>query len=153
MKNYDVILVFAFGDSLETNQKLIEEVGKFRLSAPIFSQKSLDQALHDAYPERTIIIAEQADDRISTYEIAEQFATLAVKKKWMTACIIAAEQQIWRCQRDIQKNRMFYCAARRIKTGYSPHDPQLWVRNCYIWWLREMIIRMLPFNLYKAITG
>ena len=152
-----VIFLFAFGDSKESNDKLVEELKMFSPQVPIFSQESVALTLRKKYPNRTIFIANQERQHISSCALIDQFLQYASEQDWDKVIIIAAKQHIWRCRRDLAQTGFAASSSIKdnmhpVKTGYQAHDPQSFVRNHFRWWLREIIIRLLPYKIYKLVT-
>jgi len=156
---FDVVVVFAYGESERLNRPLVdaligsdELLGLISTSPIVFTQKTIYNFLRGWKTDfREIHIAKQASQHISSYAIVSQFTELAKQKNWQRVRIIAAKQHFWRCQRDLKKSG-FVVVGSRIIVGYNPSDSQFWVRNAFVWWIWEALLRLLPFALYKKIS-
>ena len=153
-QNYDVVIIFAYGEGQRMNKQLIGEMAKLDpFPKQMFMQETIGDLIWKDGPfdERTDFIASQKSDHISSLAIVAQFAAIAARRGWKKVFVIAARQHYWRCERDLKKVG-FKVSGIRGEVGYDKTDSQFWVRNPFVWWVRETMLRLLPFALYKKIS-
>ena len=162
----DVIVAFGFTKEGEGNRHLASYAAYLskQFSVPIFTQKDVARcfANSDYHLERTgqsVLVAEEWDTYLSTLGIATALKREAGSRNWRRVAVVAAPCHEWRCIRDLRK-----MGFKVIKTDdylrraywfhfwYNRKDPQLWVHGPLIWWLREIPLRLLPWNLYSRLT-
>ena len=150
-KEFDAIIVFAFGDSYITNCRLIKVLVRYiNEGDEVLTQKSLYQELLMSYQDRCYELP-QSTEEISTYGLVKEFKKVAKEKNWKNVMIFAAKQHVKRCRRDLKKEG-FGVLAVGVTVDYNSDDKLWHVRNWLFWWIRERILRMLPFWLYKRVT-
>ena len=119
---------------------------------PIFTQHDLGSIL-ELKSGNTLIIACQSNDHVSTLALVEQFAQAAKINKWEVVKLVAARQHIWRCARDLKKVLPEICLDKiPVEVAYCS-DVQEWAASPLKWWVRETIIRLLPWGLYRRVCG
>jgi hypothetical protein len=73
--------------------------------------------------------------------------------------IIAAKPHLWRCIRDIRRIIIEEQARLKIRvctanySWFCPQSAQMWTRSKINWYIREWILRIMPFSVYRKITG
>lgn len=159
MNKPDVILAFGFSREGEANQHIAisAKVCLRKYEIPIFTQNDVAQHLSDVRP---IIVVEEGKRYLSTLGIVLAFITLAQKRGWKRVFVVAAPPHIWRCVRDLQKmgfevfdDRFYFQTAYQKSFWYNRKDSQPWVRGPLRWWLREIILRVLPWKVYFKYTA
>jgi len=146
------ILALAFGVGQQINYPLkrkVEELANLK-GYSVYTQQDLGTML-ELKPEVFLLIAQQSDEHISSLNVIKQFAEMAKLNGWTSVKLVAAEQHIWRCVRDVKEILpSVYVQEIAVKTAYQP-DIQPWVTSPLRWWIRELIIRLLPWSLYKRL--
>ena len=146
-----VVLAMAFGAGKYNNQPIKSKVegmvnGK---GYDIFTQLDLGVLL-DLKAGR-LFLANQYGDHISTLALIKQFVFMARVYGWEDVKLIAAKQHIWRVARDLRRLAPDTCIQLYpVAVEYGP-DIQLRVRSPFLWWVREMAIRLIPWPLYEKI--
>lgn len=149
-----VILALAFGVGQAINYPLKREVEQLAniKNLPVYTQQDLGVILK-LNSGIVLFMACQAGDYLSSLAIIEQFAQAAKVNGWKTVKLVAASQHIWRCVRDLKEVLPeVYVDKIPVETAYLP-DIQPWVTSPLRWWMRELIIRLLPWRLYKKMCG
>lgn len=149
-----VILAMAFGVGQQINYPLKREVEQLAnlKGYPVYTQHDLAVSLK-LNSGIVLFMACQAGDYLSSLAIIEQFAQAAKVHGWKAVKLVAASQHLWRCARDLEKILPeVYVDKISVETAYLP-DIQPWVTSPLRWWMRELIIRMLPWRLYKRLCG
>jgi hypothetical protein len=128
---------------------------------PIFTQKDVAVHLRDKDDNVNVFVADQENEHISTLALVKIFEREAKFYKWKNILLVAAPPHIWRCRRDLEKfgfevgtflKDILEGFSRKPK-WYNKSDPQFWVRNPIIWWSREIILRLMPFWLYRKLAA
>ena len=158
----DVIVAFGFSKRGAANRAIARAaiVSTAFYGIPVFTQDDVSHKMEPVVAQ--VQSANEERGYLSTLGICKQFKYFA-DRNWNHAKIrvIAAPMHQWRCERDLKmlgfeifepptKSRV---AEPRIGRWYNPSDPQIWVRNGWIWWARELILRALPCFIYKRIAG
>ena len=152
MAGKTVILALAYGKGKQINQPLKEAVEKLVSleKCSVYTQQDLRLILR-LEPGTSVVVANQLDKHISSLAIIEQFAQMARMNSWKNVILVAAKQHSWRCARDLKKILPTVCIKElSVETPYRP-DNQSWVTSPIRWWSRELIIRLLPWVLYKKL--
>lgn len=147
-----VILAMAFGVGQQINYPLKREVEQLAnlKGYPVYTQHDLGVIL-DLRPGVTLMMAHQPGEHISSLAIIEQFAQAAKVNGWKAVKLVAARQHLWRCARDLREALPeVYVDKIPVETAYLP-DIQPWVTSPLRWWMRELIIRLLPWPLYRRL--
>ena len=146
-----VVLAMAFGTGEHSNQPIkskVEEMVNGK-GYDIFTQLDLGVLL-DLKAGR-LFLANQYGDHISTLALIKQFVFMARVYGWQSVRLIAAKQHIWRVARDLRRLAPDMCIQLYpVAVEYGP-DIQLRVRSPFLWWAREMTIRLIPWPVYKKI--
>ncbi len=154
MKKPDVIVVFAFTKDGKANSH-IALTGKNRATqynVPIFTQKDVGRYLHDSKCD--VFSVDEEEKYLSTLGIVKALKESAEKHGWKKVGLVAAPCHEWRCSRDLRKMGFivytddYLRSAYRSKFWFNPNDPQIWVHNPLIWWMREIVLRLIPWNIY-----
>ena len=149
-----VILALAFGVGQQINHPLkmkVEQLANIK-NLPVYTQQDLAVSLK-LNSGIVLFIACQAGDYLSSLAIIEQFAQAAKVRGWKAVKLVAASQHLWRCARDLKKVLPeIYIDKIPVEVDYLP-DIQPWVTSPLRWWMRELIIRLLPWRLYKKMCG
>lgn len=86
---------------------------------------------------------------LDTYEVAFQAACFMSERGLKTALVVAHPAHFWRCQKVLEKLGIGVFERSRIHwIHYNPKSAQLWTRNKFFWWLRE--IPTIGFYWYKG---
>jgi hypothetical protein len=156
----DVIVAFGFGKEEKTNFHIGEHARYLALKygVPLFTQQDVAKSLKEVYPPK-VIIAEENGQYLSTLGIVRAVKTMSSIYGWKHVAVVAAPCHERRCIRDLRK--MGFSIVRddgylRNAYGwpfwYNKDDPQVWVHNPLIWWIREIVLRMMPWGLYSKIA-
>ncbi len=158
-----VVVAFAFSKTGQSNLTIAKRATALAKAwkAPIFTQN--DVALHiDPKAEGVVLFtAKQTAGYLSTFGIVRDLKGLSKIAGWTRAIVVAAPSHDGRCIRDLEmmgfdviQDRDFHLRRHTLKGHwYNPRDPQLWVRNPLIWWMREAILRLMPWGIYRRIAG
>lgn len=152
--NKAVILALAFGQGWTINLPLKWQVEKMvaqTQGSEIYTQHDLGVILN--MPVQILGIAQQRGKYMSTLAVIEQFAQMAKMLGYSHVKLIAAKQHMWRCYRDLKKVLPTVAIERvPVEVPYTP-DTQTWVSSPLRWWFREIILRLLPWKIYKLLCG
>ena len=146
-----VVLAVAFGAGKSINQPIKKEVEKMvsLKGYDVFTQLDLAEILE--LKAGHLFLANQYGDHISTLALIKQFVFMAKVYDWKSVRLVAARQHIWRCARDLRHLAPeMHVQLYPVTVEYGP-DTQLWVRSSIGWWAREIVIRLLPWPIYKKI--
>lgn len=166
-----VILAFSFGSPcwLKSNQVIAKKtviLAKI-LNADIFTMKDIlinKEFAHYHHVEYAENIINNGVNKkyLSTLGLIRCFARYAKGKVWEKVWVIAAPQHIGRCLRDLEKTLKKENLRIEILIGNdADYDEEFWyfkdstqrcTRSPFIWWLREIPLRLLPWWLYKKIA-
>jgi hypothetical protein len=163
MPNFGIV-AFAFGvpSTIFSNEEIaaMADVKSTEFgNAPIFSQKDV-QFSDDLYVER--ITSEDPDNPPPTLRIARDAIQWAKKRGINTIIVVAANPHLWRALRDTkravcEKNlriSVYPCRWRRSNSFWFCHEStQKRTRTWWNWWSREIIVRLMPFWLYKRVAS
>lgn len=161
----DVLITFAFTIDGLANYTLAEESIKFARfnNLPVFTQKDISKKIEcnsvkilNNYNQ--ILYIKESDSYLSTLGLILSFKKVANGMNWKNVIVAAAPVHCWRCVRDLRKAgfNVLGClnvGARTNRYWFNSDDPQIWVRNSLFWYIREFILRVLPWNMYTKIAG
>lgn len=157
-----------FGPTIAPNRVIAERAlelseGKYKIFAQI------DVALVDI---NTVIVTNGKNvfDYISTLQIAEYVFRYCVTNHLISeetldpkclpiAHLVVAPPHEARAIRDFQKTGFAVEIDSELAKKYPPdfwfdkNSTQRWTRHPLLWWSREIILRVLPWVLYKKIAG
>ena len=160
MEKPDAIVAFGFTKEGEANEHIAIEAKGYshRWGVPIFTQNDVARYLSDV--KQPVLIAEENERYLSTLGIVLAFKKVAQQHRWKRVFVIAVPPHVWRCSRDLRKmgfdvldDRSYFKDAYRSSFWYNRKDPQLWVRGRIRWWSREIVLRLLPWNIYSKLTA
>ncbi len=100
----------------------------------------------------------------STLQMAQDAVLWAKDNNYDELIVVAARLHIWRCIRDLKKSsleaglslKITACPIVKqypIRWWLSEDSKQKRTRSLSNWMIREMVLRVLPFSIYKKITG
>lgn len=157
------IIAFAFGQpwGIPANYEIAQVTKGLSemYSAPIYTQKDI---LFNILPEDVEYIKED-DNPPPTLRIARGAVQWAKRRGITILLIVAAEPHRWRAIRDVRAA----ISERGLGITYFSHRgwreemKDLWfssissqkrTRSWWNWWSREIIVRLMPFWLYKIIA-
>ena len=147
---YDVVVAFAGGlpPELETNVKIAERASwlGYALNLPVFGEGALPKC------HANIQLAPK-EKSPTTIKFVERFAEEAKKRGWKSTLVVATPYYDARAARDL---RMFGFEAKVDKhlrhallRPYNKHSQQWRNRHAIIFWPREVLLRLLPWRIYK----
>jgi len=96
--------------------------------------------------------------------LARGVVQLSVQNGYNEIWIVAAKPHLWRCIRDLNEAIREYNTNIKIKIceeiyKYSANEwfckdsKQTRTRSQFNWWIREVIIKLIPFSIYKKIAN
>lgn len=153
------IVAFAFGRpcSLCSN-KIISRIASQKareLSSSVYTQ--LDIVVESGIPVE--YTEEEKDFPPPTLRIARGATQWAKKEKIDRLLIVAAKPHLWRCVRDLEyalreKGLKIDVATCKEIEQYSsewfcPDSDQEHTRSKWTWFFREVILKFMPFSVYK----
>lgn len=160
----DVVLVFAFGsEGSGPNVRLLHKAEVFgRTGVPVFTQRDLPVAWGTVFFAEDVLRTKEnwkEGQSISTLDVVRAFEYVAWGKGWRKILVLAAPQHIKRCLRDARK-RLLHPEISRIEpyrwtlhwTWYNVESYPWYTRGRVMWWMREGIVRSLPWGLYVDLT-
>lgn len=157
----DVIVAFGFSKKGMSNFRIAHHAQDLsdKYNVPIFTQSDVSDELYIDSSKPLAYDAEETDGYLSTLGIVRSLKRKASDKKWKRVMVVAAPCHEWRCVRDLRKtgfeileDESDYKRKYRRFHWFHEKDPQVWVRNPVIWWLREIPLRVLPWSLYSRLT-
>lgn len=154
MVNPDVVVLFPFGE----NDDLLEYAA-VKFSDPhitsIFTTSNFATFFRPITAPSSLFIAEEKEGKyLSTLGFAFQFAELREKKGWKNIVVVAAPPHLKRALRDIRKAVGKNQSLSII--GVKPAVKCSWFKSrskALKWWLREIILRIMPFRLYQKVAA
>ena len=155
------IVAFAFGRDYNLNSNL--------QIAQIASDTALEQNI-PVYTQPDVLLREgveaeyiscQADEKQpSTLEMARQAIFWAKNQKINNLLVVAAKPHMKRCVRDLTHSAKKIGIKIKIEQPKIPplqwfytESKQKHTRSFWQWWSREIILRLLPFHIYKYIIN
>ncbi len=163
----DVIVAFAFGkfddnDKPTCPNRIIADFAEYLAAknmVPIVTQTDVPiihsvMGIYFVDLGRLLTIGAK-EIYLSTLSIAEKTKELAKEKGWKTVSVVAAAPHKWRCERDLRKmgfvilEEMYF---NRYRFWFSRKSKQWWTRGPIRWWFYEILVRLLPWWLYKKIA-
>lgn len=159
-----MVVVFAFGELILNNKQICNRALSLlkynRIDCnEIFTQKSAKRAFDDIakssgtpLPANVTVVAES--EYVSTLQIVKQFAKIAKKREWKNIGVVAHRSHLRRCVRDLKMYGFNVIVEKYpLHTLWYYQDPQWWVRSKFLWWFRELPLRLMPFSLYEKKCG
>jgi len=155
------IVTFAFGEPADSraNGKLaaITTSKAVELEAHVFTQ-------NDVCPAGLVVTrATQRGDEgpPPTLRIAREAMQWVEERGIQNILVVAAKPHLRRCLRDLRKAAREAGVTLTIRSveglekhrWYDPTSTQKRVRSRLNWWPRELILRAMPFSLYKGVAG
>ncbi|MDZ7798612.1 MAG: hypothetical protein U5L76_03250 [Patescibacteria group bacterium] len=157
------IVAFAFGkpDYLRANRILAQITSKKALEekdCPIFTQEDIP-----LQGENFEIIKNKKGEPPSTLEIAKAAVSWAKRNKINKLIIVSACPHLWRCKRDLSriiKERQMEIEIQIAEEitkipqnfWFCPKSHQKRTQKRFNWLIREAIIKIMPFLIYRRIT-
>ncbi len=159
------IVAFAFGspESLAVNHHIARQAfaEAWHHKGVVFTQA--DVPMYG--PFRIERAEETPGNPPSTMQLAHACARWAKENGLMEVRIVAAPPHMWRARRDVQRAlreqglhpEVVVCTwnQRRFpkESWFSSASAQARTRSRTLFWAREILLRLMPFPLYQAITG
>jgi len=87
---------------------------------------------------------------LATYEVASQAVFCCMSEKGLkTVLVVAHPAHFWRCKKCLRKLGVEVVRPIGLNSiPYNPNSAQLWTRNKFFWWLRE--IPTIAYYWYKG---
>lgn len=158
------IVAFAFGapDTIRPNQWIAEIASQKsrKLNAPVYTQ--CDVLIK---PEIQVEYTEEEPGSLpTTLRMARGAVQWAKQNKFTELWVVAALPHLWRVMRDIKEAireaevqiNIYFCeeiTQHPENTWFCPDSTQGRVRSPKSWYIREIILRFMPFFLYKYIAN
>lgn len=160
----DVVVAFAFGaflakDIFQSPNYWMAEQAKtlaLRYEIPIVTQGDVALFLEDDKKIKVFNAQKDIKKYISSLKIAEEAKKMAVEHGWKKVAVIATPQHHRRCMRDLKKvgfSCRYFWNMTPAWGWYSSKSTQRWTRSPWLWWPREILLRLIPWWLYKKITA
>jgi hypothetical protein len=157
----DVVVVFSFGsEGVAPNYRLIRKAEVFgRMGIPIFTQRDLPIG-EGIFAEDVLKAQDGFDGDPTTIDIVRAFEHIAWKARWRKVLVLAAPQHMQRCLRDMRRALMHpdvgIVMPYRWKLHwkwYDQYSAQWYTRGPLRWWVREAMLRALPWAVYYNVTA
>jgi len=160
----DVLITFAFTENGLANYTLAEksiEFARFN-NLPMFTQEDISKKIEctsvKILNNHDQLYIRESDSYLSTLGLIHGLKKVAEERNWNNVVVAAAPVHCWRCVRDLRKMgfHVLGCLNVGIRTNkywFNDNDPQIWVRNSLFWYIRESILRLLPWRVYSKIAG
>ena len=162
------IVAFAFGtpDSIFPNWLIAKiTLRKAReLNAPIYTQRDIRINVLMEPRIEVRYIKEKPDNPPPTLRIARGAVQWAKQHRLTELWVVAAKPHLWRVLRDVQQSvqedgaliEVHVCE--EIKqyskdSWFWPYSTQKRTRSWKNWWPRELILRLMPFFIYKRVAS
>ena len=164
MNNVGVV-VFAFGAPSGTSVNLSiggrASAEAWKFSVPVFTQR--DVPLHSFV--RRERVSEREGKPPSTLKLARHAVAWAIQNQFTELRVVAAQPHLWRAVRDtkaaVRETGFKFLKVSTCEWNGQP-ESDLWFtrestqlrgRFKILFWVREAILRGMPFGLYKQIVG
>ena len=74
-----------------------------------------------------------------------------------TAIVVAVPMHLKRCSRDLKRNgfKVVKTVSPKLTSSNNWYEKESllpWTRSWWMWWPREIILRLLPWSVYKWLT-
>lgn len=153
MEHCDVVLVFAFGAPGTTapNQYLAKEASGWAhfKGAPLVAQSEFG-----FLPGRGICVIE--GHNLSSLDLALRFSKIAEGRGWRQVDLFAAPLVAHRCARDLEESGFYvkvHIPEKNTRSfWYDRSSEAIWTRRHTFGWIREQLLRLIPWTLYRYIT-
>jgi len=142
-----------------------------KIIAQIASQKAQEFSA-PVYTQLDVLIKEGIDVEYTyeqpgvpppTLRMARDTVKWAKRKGFRKLWIIAAKPHLWRCIRDFTyavqetKEQIEIHSCKEIEqysdsVWFCTNSKQVRTRSKWNWWSRELIIKLIPFSIYKRIA-
>ena len=155
------IIVFAFGQpsTISSNLQLAHSAMHMTNTEikNIFTQRDI---VTISYSIRIKIeYVEEHEKPPSTLFIAEKSLEWAKKLGLKKVYVVAASPHEWRCLRDVKKvysgtkiRVVLHKMPQKRSFWYNRDSTQARTRSWLLWWPREILLRLLPFFIYKRVA-
>ena len=157
----DVILALSFGkpEDIAPNRTIA------RLARQLSDGGEIPIVADNSVPMDTSIsvsyIGAEVETHVSTLKLMEEFVGLLKEKRWHRIVIVSEPSYLIRCERDLKKvlgkNAWKYQISLYVYSDggdcwFDKNSTQWWIRSRGLFRLREVVIQLLPFWLYKLIS-
>lgn len=155
--SFVVAFAFGIGPKSPANQS-VREAALAVPNVAIVTQEDLGNH------ERFIQIKDGPYGPPTTLMIAREAVTYAIKKRRSTILVAAAPPHLYRCMRDvrrvIEEHRLDHLIRAEVLPLRPPQGPYHWfypnpqahTTIAWRWWMRETMVRLLPFFIYRRIA-
>lgn len=157
MKKYDVVAVFAFGlpPELESNKLLIKRAAYLGsiYNILVIAEGALPES--ETYQDNIFYLT--PEENYTTLRFVKFFVNLANKNGWKNVLVVAAPCHSKRCCRDLERfgfsttydKHFFFCGV----SLFNRKSFQWFTRSRFLYFLREIPLRLLPWPIYNFIAG
>lgn len=153
------VLAFAFGVpfTLYSNKEIarvsseIAEGGGY----PILTQELVP--VTPGLDVQRVLEPPESDVYASTFYIAKQAIVWVRDKEVTTLHVVAADVHLWRCIRDLRWVALdewvpIELVPHAVPVGWQKSSWQAHVKSPWLWYRREILLRMMPKWLYARLT-
>lgn len=151
-----IVVIFSFGSKETKGNKILALLGTIarKRKMAIITQKDIPLSAEDG---GTIIFVEDFKNSPgwhSTLWVAYAAKEICESRGMEKKCVVVvAKPHLSRCVRDMEK--IGFCVLESITQEYNWFDldsEQPWTTSWFKWWRRELLLRLMPWWLYKKVT-
>jgi len=154
-----VVVVFSFGSKGTKGNKSLAFAGAIEANnggaIVIITQKDIPriEGVHFCYCD-----LELERDWHSTLWVAtsaREICECCKFSKKVKVIVVAAPMHLKRCVRDLKKSgfEVMKMVSPKLESSWYEKSSLLpWTRSWWRWWSREIILRLLPWGVYKRLT-
>lgn len=160
------VVAFAFGrpETVKSNQRLAEmaSVRAVDCKGPVFTQR--DIVANKRFNVKDVEQVYEPGEPPPTLRIAREAVKWAERRDLNFLWVVAAKPHLWRCLRDLRAACKEARKDIRIEScpeiehtwerdWFCPNSTQARSRSPWKWYQRELILKAMPFFIYKRIAS